>query len=102
MADPTKKEHTEFLNVPMSPTYKAMLKQLATDSKKSMAQCVRDAVESHYRMKYANEPRCANSDLCKCPTLHMVTQSNPLTNAEIMTENATRTDPDAYLDADLP
>ena len=98
MADPTRKEHTEFVNIPMSPTYKAMLKQLKTDTRRSMAQVVRDGIESEYRMAYANEPRCANSAHCKCPALHMVQQTNPKSNEAIMTENAKRTDPDGYME----
>lgn len=88
MADPTKKLNTVRVNVPMPQTTADMLSKLSHDSKRAKSQIIREGIIALFRMKYANEPRCADSGLCKCPNMHTVQASNRISDEDLLKQQA--------------
>ena len=62
----------------------AMLSQLARDESRSMASVIRENIRSRFRMRYANEPRCARDQPCLCPNMHSLVRPDAPSDAELI------------------
>lgn len=80
METPETEKHTQFLNIPVTLTQKAMLAQIAQKTDNSMAHVVRMAIQNQHGMTFANEPKCANGTACACPHMHSVQVHTNTTN----------------------
>lgn len=84
MTDELDTSKTIPLNIQLSEVDKEMLERLKKDSGDSFGAILRQAISTIYRMRFANEPRCANSEACKCPQMHQIKSVETLTDAELL------------------
>ena len=82
MGDPREKKFTTVINVPCSATDKAMAQQLATEMGLPMAHLVRRSLKLLHLMTFSNQPHCVNGTPCKCAQLHVIRQSDQMTDEE--------------------
>lgn len=75
---------TIALNIQLSEVDKEMLERLKLDSGESFGAILRGAISNMFRMRFANEPRCANSEACKCPQMHQIKSVDTQTDAELL------------------
>ena len=84
MPNPLDEKKTIALNIQLSEVEKGMLERLKLDSGLSFGAILRSAISTQYRMRFANEPRCANAEACKCPQMHQIQKVDTLTDAELL------------------
>lgn len=96
MPQTSEEKNTMVLNVPYTPTDKAMLQQISKDSGISMSHIVRLAIRSRHRMQFSNQPYCSNSNPCLCPAMHSVSVAGQQTDADRVIQQEQRTNPDRY------
>ncbi len=75
---------TIALNIQLSEVDKEMLERLKKDSGKSFGAILRGSISTMYRMRFANEPRCANSEACKCPQMHQIKSAETQSDADLL------------------
>lgn len=92
MADPRVKFNNKRVNVPMPATTASMLEKLSTGTKRSKSQIIRESIVALFRMKYANEPRCADCSLCKCPQMHTVQAPGAISDEDLLAKTDTDND----------
>ncbi len=74
------------LNIQLSHYDKEMLEALKKDTGKGMGTLLREYITARYRMRYNNEPTCADCTACKCPHMHQVQPAKQITNAELLAQ----------------
>ena len=77
------------LNIQLSATDKEMLERLKADSGKGMGTLLREAIRLRFRMRFNNEPSCANGTPCKCPQMHQIQAARQTTDAELLAQEDT-------------
>ena len=104
MPTPDALKKTHPFNVQMSQNEMGMLQQIAGERGESKAKVLRDLLDSSWRMRFNNQPQCADCTSCKCPSMHSIQPTERMTTPELYeqkkaqdeAENAQRTDPDGY------
>lgn len=76
------------LNIQLSHYDKEMLEAMKKETGKGMGTLIREGIRARYRMRYNNEPACADSTACKCPHMHQVQPVTQLTDAELLAQEA--------------
>lgn len=84
MSNDTRTKKDIPLNIQLSEIEKGMLIQLKIDTGKSYGALLREGLVARYRMRFNNEPQCADSQQCKCPHLHQVQAVDKLSDAELL------------------
>ena len=79
-----RKNKTHEFNVKISEDERAMLGQLAKDANVTMAEILRSAISSRFRMRFANEPHCTTGNNCLCPNMHTIQQADRPTDSELL------------------
>lgn len=72
------------LNIQLSPNDKQMLELLKKDTGKGMGTLLREYITARFRMRFNNEPACADCTTCKCPHMHQVQATQQITNEELL------------------
>ncbi len=80
------------LNIQLSIYDKQMLEKMKKETGKGMGQLIREAINARFRMRYNNEPSCADCTACKCPQMHQIQSARQTTDAELL---ALSDEPDA-------
>ena len=75
---------TVKLNIQLSATDKEMLERMKKETGKGMGTLIREAITARFRMRYNNEPSCADCTACKCPQMHQVQSPNTTSNADLL------------------
>lgn len=72
------------MNIQLSPIDKQMLEKLKGDTGKTFGALVREGIRLRFRMRFNNEPSCANGTACKCPQMHQMQVARQTTDAELL------------------
>ncbi len=75
------------LNIQLSPIDKQMLEKLKSDTGKGMGTLLRECISLMFRMRFNNEPSCANGTSCKCPNMHQIQSARQITNSDLLNQN---------------
>ncbi len=74
------------LNIQLSSYDKEMLERLKKDTGKGMGTLLREAIKVRFRMRFNNEPSCADCTPCKCPQMHQIQSARQVTDAELLAQ----------------
>lgn len=74
------------MNIQLSPVDKGMLEKMKDDTGKGFGALVREGIRLRFRMRFNNEPSCANGTACKCPQMHQMQVARQTTDAELLAQ----------------
>lgn len=67
------KKYPKSINVMLTDQQDTQARQVAEAQGLDVGPWVRQAIMGAWEMQFANTPRCANRESCKCPQMHSVT-----------------------------
>jgi hypothetical protein len=74
------------LNIQLSYYDKEMLERIKKETGKGMGTILRESIKARFRMRFNNEPSCADCTACKCPQMHQIQAARQVTDAELLAQ----------------